>query len=286
MSRAGYSSHPYMHIFKNLPAIAFIFMWGLMMLAACSNEPEGETEPEKETGHIKFAFTHNVDGQPIQLDSMMYVNSAGNPYEINEVMYFISDVILYKDGGQDLLIDEWKDIHYVELAIPSTLTWEVFDDIPVGNYDSITFVFGIPEEKNESFMFVNPPEDKMMWPDILGGGYHYMMINGKWLDENEVEQFYNFHLGIGQLYYGDEINFDSIYAYVQNYFTVSLPGSSFELNKDQTIEIEIIMNIESWFETPHDFDFNYWGGAIMENQPAMRMGIENGHDVFSIGSIK
>jgi hypothetical protein len=112
------------------------------------------------------------------------------------------------------------------------------------------------------------------------------MINGKWLDENEVEQFYNFHLGIGQLYHGDEINFDSIYAYVQNYFTVSLPGSSFELKKDQTREIDIVMNIESWFETPHDFDFNYWGGAIMEVQPAMRMGIENGHDVFSIGSIK
>ena len=67
----------------------------------------------------------------------MYVNSAGNPYEINEVMYFISDVILYKEGGQGLLIDEWKDIHYVELAIPTTLTWEVFDDIPEGKYDSI-----------------------------------------------------------------------------------------------------------------------------------------------------
>ena len=286
MSREGYSSHPYMRISKNLPAITLIVMWGLMLLTACSDEPEGGAEPEPETGHIKFTFAHNVDNQPVQLDRMMYENSAGNPYEINEVMYFISDVILYKEGGRGLLIDDWKDIHYVELAIPSTLTWEVFDDIPAGTYDSITFVFGIPEEKNESFMFVNPPEDKMMWPDILGGGYHYMMINGKWLDENEIEQFYNFHLGIGQLYHGDEINFDSIYAFVQNYFTVSLPGSSFVLNKDQTREIEIVMNIESWFETPHDFDFNYWGGAIMEIQPAMKMGVENGHDVFSIGSIK
>jgi hypothetical protein len=164
--------------------------------------------------------------------------------------------------------------------------WEVFDDIPAGTYDSITFVFGIPGEKNESFMFVDPPEDEMMWPDILDGGYHYMMINGKWEDEDEVEQFYNFHLGIGQLYRGDEINFDSIYAYVQNYFTLSLPGTSFGLEKDQTRDIEIIMNIKSWFETPHDFDFNYWCGAIMENQPAMRMGIENGYDVFSLGSIK
>ena len=162
MSREGYSSHPFMHISKDLPAVTLIFLWVLLLLTACSDDPEGETGPESETGNIKFTFTHNVDDQAIQLDRMMYVNSAGNPYEINEVMYFISDVMLYRDGGKGLLIDEWKDIHYVELAIPSTLTWEVFDNIPVGSYDSITFVFGIPEEKNESFMFVNPPEDKMM----------------------------------------------------------------------------------------------------------------------------
>jgi hypothetical protein len=112
------------------------------------------------------------------------------------------------------------------------------------------------------------------------------MINGKWLDENNEEQLYNFHLGIGQLYKGDVIDYDSIYAFVQNYFTVKLPDSSFILESESTKEIEIIMNIESWFETPHNFDFNEWGGAIMEIQPAMRMGVENGHDVFTIGYIK
>ena len=134
-------------------------------------------------------------------------------------------------------------------------------------------------------MFVNPPEDKMMWPDILGGGYHYMMINGKWLDENNEKQFYNFHMGIGQLYKGDTINYDSIYDYVQNYFEVILPNSAFTLEPNGTKTIEIIMNIESWFETPHIFDFNYWGGAIMEVQPAMQMAKENGFDVFTIGSM-
>ncbi len=119
-----------------------------------------------------------------------------------------------------------------------------------------------------------------MWPDILGGGYHYMMINGKWLDEESEEQFYNFHMGIGQLYRGDEINYDSIYAFVQNYFTVSLPDSSFTLEPNATREIEIIMNIESWFDTPHHFDFNVWGGAIMEIQPAMQMAKENGSMCF------
>lgn len=256
-----------------------------MILVSCSNEPEN-TEPLPETGHLVLKFNHFVDGKPLITDSMLYVNAAGNPYEINQVMYFISDVTLYHSDGSMKMIDDWKDIHYVDIDIPSTLTWDVYDDIPVGAYDSITFVFGIPEEKNKSFMFVNPPEDKMMWPDILGGGYHYMMINGKWLDEENEEQLFNFHMGIGQLYKGDEINYDSIYAYVQNYFTVSLPASSFTMEPNATREIEIIMNIDSWFDTPHHFDFNVWGGAIMEIQPAMQMAKENGFDVFSIGYIK
>ena len=46
------------------------------------------------------------------------------------------------------------------------------------------------------------------------------------------------------------------------------------------------MNIDSWFKTPHDFDFNYWGGFIMEIQPAMQMAKENGYDVFTTGEIK
>lgn len=265
--------------------ITFLLILIGFLFYSCKDKSSSEIEPLPDTGHIIFNFNHCVDGKSLQIDTMLYVNAAGNPYEVNEILYFISDVTLYRSDGTKKMIEDWKDIHYVELDIPSTLTWDVFDDIPAGDYDSITFIFGIPEGKNESFMFVNPPEDKMMWPDILGGGYHYLMINGKWLDESGSEQLYNFHMGIGQLYKGDVIDYDSIYAFVQNYFTVSLPGSSFILEKNSVRTIEIIMNIESWFETPHNFDFNYWGGAIMEIQPAMQMAKENGYDVFTVGSI-
>ncbi len=286
MSQAGYFSLHYMHIFRYKIINLYTILLTVFLFNSCGEGPIEEPEPIPNTGHITFNFTHHVDQKPLQLDSMMYINAAGNPYEVNEVLYFISDVILHSSKGEKIMIDDWKDIHYVELDIPSTLTWEVFDDIPIGIYDSISFIFGIREEKNESFMFVNPPEDKMMWPDIMGGGYHYLMINGKWLDEAHEEKFYNFHMGIGQLYKGDEINFDSIYAFVQNFFTVTLSNSSFNIEKNTTRDIEIIMNIESWYETPHNFDFNYWGGAIMKIQPAMQMAKENGYDVFIVGTIK
>lgn len=255
----------------------------LFLDVACNSDtPEGM----KPIGHISFNFSHLVNGLPLEKDQMKYVNAAGNPYEVNQVMYFISDVTLYKSDGTKQLISDWTDIHYVDMDIPETLTWDVYDDIPVGAYDSLTFIFGITKEKNKSFMFVNPPEVNMMWPDVLGGGYHYLMINGSWKDSADAIKSYAFHLGIGQLYKGNVAEVDSIYAFVQNYFRVKLPDSDFTVEENKTRHIEIKMNVDSWFETPYNYDHNYWGGAIMQNQPAMQMVKENGCDVFSIGAIR
>jgi hypothetical protein len=264
-----------------------LLIWAslLVFLAGCKKDPP-EPEPTEDTGKITFEFKHFVDGTSLIKDSMMYINEAGNHYEVNQLMYFISDVTLHKSDGTTKLIDGWKDINYVDIEIPSTLEWPVYDDIAVGDYDKITFTFGISQAKNISMMFVNPPEVNMMWPSILGGGYHYMMLNGKWKDTADVVQNFAFHMGIGQLYHSNAIdNTDSIYAFVQNYFEVNLPNSSFTIEKNNTRHIELIMNIDSWFKTPHTYDHNYWGGAIMQNQPAMQMAKENGYDVFSVGNI-
>jgi hypothetical protein len=128
-------------------------------------------------------------------------------------------------------------------------------------------------------MFVNPPENDMMWPDYIGGGYHYMKMNGHWKDLNNIIQPFGFHLGIGQIY--DSVNHSTIIGFVQNYFTVTMPNSSFSIVENATTKTGITMNIESWFATPHVYDLNVWGGSIMQNQAAMHTVAENGADAFS-----
>lgn len=233
-------------------------------------------EPEIKTGKVSFKFEHKVDGNPIEFDTLKYVNAAGNHYLVNVIQYFISDVKLWKNGNP-VQLGKTEDIHYVDTDIPGTWEYHPGDDITPDIYDSVTFIFGITEEKNKSFMFVNPPESYMFWPEYLGGGYHYMKLNGKWVDTDGVLQPFNFHLGIGQIY-DDEGN---IIKFVQNYFEVSLPGSQLEIKENVTTTAVITMNVEEWFEDPNVFDFNYWGGHIMENQQAMQAAKENGHNVFS-----
>ncbi len=269
-------------ITRSLIKLGLLLFLITVFLAACkTDEPD---PPDEKTGKIILHFKHQIDGLPIEFDTLMYVNAAGNQYLVNEIQYFISDVILHKNGSETL-IDDWKDIHYIDTDIPDTHIWEVFDKIPEGTYDSITFTFGIPEEKNISFMYVNPPESFMFWPEFLGGGYHYLKLNGKWLAQGQQTQTtpFDFHLGRGQVYHSYP---DSITGFIPNEFNVSLPNAGFQLNDGQTIDINIFMNIENWFQGPNIYDHDIWGGYIMQNQEAMQLVKENGHNVFSVEIIK
>lgn len=239
---------------------------------------------EEEQGNLVFSFVHNVDGAPLVTDTMIYLNAAGNDYLVNEVQYFISDVYLHKSNGSKIMINKWTDIHYIDNDIPSTQKWNVYDEIPVGDYDSITFTFGISEEKNYSLRFVNPPESFMTWPEYLGGGYHYLKLNGKW-DNDTITQNrpFEFHLGIGQIYDTNNV----VTGFVQNYFKVVLHNSAFSIIKDQTREIEIVMNIENWFKNPYIYDHGDYAENTMQCQEAINKGCMNGKaDVFSVGGVR
>lgn len=257
-----------------------LLIYFLILSFTISCREKNEDPIEEKTGNINFQFVHLINGTNIIFDSLMYINEAGNPYLLNEIQYFISDVKLYNANGNIKLLDEWKDIHYVDTDLPETHNWEVFDDIEVGTYNSISFTLGISEEKNVSFMFVNPPERDMFWPEYLGGGYHYMKLNGKWLEEGQAFQTtpFDFHMGIGQNYSPQ----DSIIGFIQNYFEVSLPNSGFTISQGQKLDIQLIMNVEKWFKEPHIYDHDIWRGYIMQNQEAMQLAKENGWNVFTI----
>lgn len=260
--------------------LAFLSM-AMSLITSCTREEPDDGDPEIQSGKIVFTFRHLEHGKDLVTDTLAYMNAAGNRYLVTEIQYFISDVVLHRDDGVRQILNEWKDIHYVDTDIPSTHSWQVFDQIAQGAYDSISFTFGINESKNISMMFVNPPEANMFWPEYLGGGYHYLKLNGKWLGPDELLNPFEFHLGIGQ-YYDNEGN---ITGFVHNHFNVTLQASSFEVAPGDTLVIPIEMNIESWFETPNVYDFNYWGGGIMQNQEAMQDVKENGMDVFTIGDV-
>lgn len=248
---------------------AFLFipvLAGIMFLSfSCGKDKVKSVSPH-------FFFKHNVDGAELQRGVINYTNLAGNVYQVDELQYFISEVKLTTSAGQIIEIASDNAIHYVDLDVPASLSWSPKDQIPTGDYTSISFVFGINETKNKTGLFVNPPERDMFWPDMMGGGYHYMKMNGKWKAAGDVIKPFNFHLGIGMNMAGNE--------FYQNYFTVTLPLKMHTGSLGNVFTVT--MNIDKWFEAPNVWDWNVIGGQIMMNQMAMGKAAKNGVNAFSV----
>lgn len=253
--------HPMKNTLPKIIILAAITLLGV----SCGKEHVKSVAPQ-------FIFKHNVNGNELLKSAMNYTNLAGNVYQVDELQYFISEISLTTTGGQVLPVTTDNSIHYVDIDIPSTLEWKPADRMPVTEYASISFVVGINEAKNISNSFVNPPERDMNWPEMMGGGYHYMKMNGAWKSIGDTIKPFNFHLGIGMD--------DAGATFYQNYFTVTLPLniSAGSLSNTYTIT----MNIEKWFESPNLWDWNSIGGQIMSNQDAMQKACQNGANAFQV----
>jgi hypothetical protein len=125
--------------------------------------------------------------------------------------------------------------------------------------------------------YPNAPENAMSWPTTLGGGYHYMKINGWWIASDGTQKPFNLHTGIGQLRDAD----GDITGFVDNNFTVNLPVDDFVIQKGEVTSLCLQMDVNQWFTNPHLFDFDVQGGSIMQNQTAQELLRDNGRSVFS-----
>ncbi|MBS4055704.1 MAG: hypothetical protein KGZ82_00135 [Bacteroidales bacterium] len=277
----------------------FLVALGIGLTACNDNQKESPA-----TGSITIHIRHTVDGNPLITDSLMYTNEAGNHYLINEIQWFISDISLVADDGSNIALDADNSAYYVDTDIPESMRIQAWMPVPAGHYKGIAFTFGLDEANNISNRFVNPPESFMFWPEYLGGGYHYMKLNGKWINEDGLKAPFNFHLGTGQIYTGSDrdILFDfgasnqylhcegfhppqklsPVVAFVPNYFRVNLTGTDASLIDGGNLEFIIEMQVENWFRTPNTYDHNVWGGSIMQQQDALKSASENGHDVFIV----
>jgi hypothetical protein len=235
-----------------------------------------------EKGKISVNFDQMVNEDPFILDSLIYSTSSGNQYMVNDLQYFISRFKIHAAGGKWITISSDSGIHYTDVRTESSRMWSITDNLPYGNYDSVSFVFGLDNDDNRSYRFANPPESNMFWPEVLGGGYHYMKMNLKWKNNAMAEQMpFMFHLGIGQMYSGVTADPDSIIGFIQNWFPVSAPVA-FTCNRDETVTIRILMHVEKWFDAVAPFNFADYPMGIMQDQQGMYTACRNGRKVFEI----
>ena len=253
---------------------------GLAVMSCVKENAPYISQPAK-VDNMTISFMHFVDGAPLQLDTLNYLTSAGNQYLVTDLQYFVSCIRLHQAGGKWIDINPDHEIHYVDARIPDTWQWVLAKTPKEVALDSISFVFGLDSENNYSNRFPDPPERDMFWPEVLGGGYHYMKLNLKWKNNEMTDLMpFMFHLGIGQIYKGNVIDPDSIIGYVPNYFIVRLPFYHGSKSGEVKNYWGIRMNIEKWFDGSYAFDFADYPMGIMQNQEGIFKATGNGRNVF------
>ncbi len=222
-------------------------------------------------GRLDVETDYSINQQALITDSLCFVNEAENHFLINEIQWFVSRIELHSVNGD--WVEYAQDAHYIDTDIPESQTLRG-KSIPDGHYTSLRFTFGLDETDNQTGIFSDPPESNMFWPENLGGGYHYMKLNGKYVGSDNQLKPLAVHLGIGQN--------DDCSQFYQNYFTVELP-IDFDVLENAKNQLDLTMVIDNWFRNPNLYDFNKFGSAIMQNQTAQRLLSGNGKDVFRIG---
>jgi hypothetical protein len=224
--------------------------------------------------NLTIEFGHSVDDAALELNQRIYLSEAGNKYSVETLKYFISDITIKGTSGtQDVFLDT---VHYIDVSNINTLSISFNEVLKVGYYSGMTFIFGLTDEKNISSRYPDEPKSLMAWPNMMGGGYHFMKLEGKY-DSLETGTIKNYLTHTGRLeMMGMEKH--------NNHFTVSI-SKDFSINGETSATANVNMNINNWYVNPTTYDFNLYDAGIMNNQTAQDIIKNNGVDVFELKSV-
>ena len=220
-----------------------------------------------------FIFTHNWDGTAVtnsDFNTIQYTNSNGEELSIEKLRYLISKITFSNSNDGTTVMDGHI---LVDVNNNENLTFTSFEDIPTGTYN-ISFTFGFNNEDNaQNYLDLNSASWNV--PAMLGGGYHFMQLEGKFIDNTTTETGYAFHT----IRAVDNSGAQPVFQ--DTFFTVDL--GEVTLTNNATIEVK--MNISEWFKNPNQWNLNILGNMLMPNFNAQVMMLANGQNVFSLGEI-
>ena len=253
----------------NLIILAFT-----LVFVACEKDNDDNISP---VTAVNFKFIHKWEETEVSnsdFNSIQFTNAYGNELSIERLRYLISKIKLTKNTGEVITIDEYN---LVDLEDANSLNFSTNQTVAVGSYSDISFVFGFTNEDNTDGTYADLNSATWNVPAMLGGGYHYMQMDGKYINNLNVESGYNYHAIRAVDNPGSNPTFPQ-----DTFFEVSLG----EITLTGATEITIAMNIAQWFKQPNTWNLNEYNQMLMPNSTAQILMYQNGQNVFNLVSIE
>lgn len=252
---------------------ASVLMACILAFTACKKEkesvlPEGGTTGTNTSATGKGSFDmyfHNVvKDRPLDLGNVWYVTDDGDTYRVTYFSYYISNIAFNAADGSRYA--EPESYHLVEANDLSSLNFTV-NNVPPGNYNSVSFTIGVDFYKNIS------TEEQSGALDTANGMH---MGPGKGYTMAKLEGFAP-RAGNGKLKYHiggyDGPNNTIKNVTLQFKQPMSIGGNNLPLN--------IKANVAKWFDAVHPVDFATMS-TVDTLGPAAKMMADNYANMFTI----
>ena len=226
--------------------------------------------------NVTFNFNHKWDDTNVtneNFNTIAFTNENGDALSITKLRYLISKITFTGSAGEDLVVSNY---HLIDVTNATNLSIMPTVTIPQGQYSNVKFTFGFNNSDNYNQNY--PDLNSASWnvPDALGGGYHYMQLEGKFINNMDVETGYAYHAIRAVNTSGETPNFQDTFFEV-NLGTVIIAANSI---------LNIEMNIAEWFKNPNTWDLNILNTMLMPNFDAQVQMFQNGQRVFRLQSVQ
>ncbi len=238
----------------------YFFIAALFSLAITSCKDDDEevvTPPANPALNIYLKF--EVDSVALTFNQINYTNAASDNYSVTTLLFYLSKFNLIKSDGQKISLSDYM---YVDASVPPVISIPI-SSLSQGDYTGLSFNIGLDSAQNVPGGLPPTLENLAMeWPVAMGGGYHFMKLEGNFLDSSGTPG-YAMHLG--------------------NNMSLCPVNISYNFNVSNTsVNMTLVMNINEWFRDPYIYDFNVDGNYSMGNMMAMSKLSANGYNVFSM----
>lgn len=236
------------------PRVLTVFV-ALLLLSACRKDEETVSESHERDLYLHMAYRAGT--VPLQFDTLVFENAAGNRYSVSRLEYFISGIVLRSPDG------DFTDnkVHYLNVR---DAKYAVIGPVrvPERSFSGISFFIGVDSIRNiPDGLPATMENNGMFWPVSMGGGYHFLKLEGHFTDTAGTSG-YAIHLGKNK-----------------NLVRVNIPLSAGP--QKGTLRIGCMMDVNEWFDHPHRFDLITDGKYTMSSDLLMKKIAENGSDVFT-----
>lgn len=253
--------------------IRAILVLSVFIFASCGGNDDIQELPKTD---VTFKFSHNWNNTEItnaDFNNIQYFTENNDELSIEKLRYLISKVTFHKSNGEAIVLDGYSLVDVTNNTDP---TYIPSTQLTVGTYSNVSFTFGFDNDDNIDGAYADLNSTSWGVPTMLGGGYHFMQLEGKFIDNVATETGYAYHT----IKAVDNSDPDNL-IFQDTFFTVNLG----EVIIRENAGIEVKMNIAEWFKNPNLWNLNDKHSMLMPDFNAQVEMYENGQTVFSIGNV-